>query len=76
MTSSRVPLSILDLAPVSSGSDAAQALRDSTQLARLAEELGYARFWMAEHHGSRTFASSATSVLLAHVAAATSRIRV
>lgn len=76
MTSSRVPLSILDLAPVSQGSDAAQALRDSTQLARLVDDLGYARFWMAEHHGSRTFASSATSVLLAHMAAATNRIRV
>lgn len=72
----RVPLSILDLAPVSQGSDAAQALRDSTELARLADDLGYARFWMAEHHGSRTFASSATAVLLAHVANATSRIRV
>ncbi|GAB97138.1 luciferase family oxidoreductase group 1 [Kineosphaera limosa] len=72
----RVPLSILDLAPVSEGADAAQALRDSTELARLADDLGYARFWMAEHHGSRTFASSATSVLLAHIAAATRRIRV
>ncbi len=72
----RVPLSILDLAPVSQGGDAAQALRDSTRLAQLADDLGYARFWMAEHHGSRTFASSATAVLLAHVASATSRIRV
>lgn len=72
----RVPLSILDLAPVSQGSDAAQALRDSTALAQRAEELGYARFWMAEHHGSRTFASSATAVLLAHIAAHTDRIRV
>ncbi|MDO5710627.1 MAG: LLM class flavin-dependent oxidoreductase [Micrococcales bacterium] len=72
----RVPLSILDLAPVSQGSDAAQALRDSTELARRAEDQGYARFWMAEHHGSATFASSATAVLLAHVASATSRIRV
>lgn len=73
---SRVPLSILDLAPVSEGSDTVQALRDSTALAVAAEEQGYARFWMAEHHGSRTFASSATAVLLAHVAGATSRIRV
>ncbi len=72
----RVPLSILDLAPVSQGSDAVQALRDSTELARLAEDLGYSRFWMAEHHGSPTFASSATAVLLAHIASATSSIRV
>lgn len=75
MTSTRVPLSILDLAPVSEGGDAAQALRDSTELAQLADRRGYRRFWMAEHHGSRTFMSSATAVLLAHVAEHTERIR-
>lgn len=75
-TSDRVPVSILDLAPVSAGSDAAQALRDSTKLAQDAEAWGYHRWWMAEHHGSETFASSATSVLLAHIAAHTDHIRV
>ncbi|WP_312717913.1 LLM class flavin-dependent oxidoreductase [Mobilicoccus sp.] len=72
----RVPLSVLDLAPVSAGSTAADALRDSTELARTVERAGYTRFWMAEHHGSVTFASSATAVLLAHVAAHTESIRV
>ena len=77
MTSTtRVPLSILDLAPVSSGSTAADALRNSTLLAQEAEQAGYTRFWMAEHHGSVTFASSATSVLLAHIASHTESIRV
>lgn len=72
----RVPLSILDLAPVSAGSTPAQALADSTLLAQAAEKAGYERFWMAEHHGSVTFASSATAVLLAHVASHTESIRV
>ncbi|GMA41181.1 LLM class flavin-dependent oxidoreductase [Mobilicoccus caccae] len=72
----RIPLSILDLAPVSAGSSAVDALRDSTLLAQEAERLGYHRFWMAEHHGSVTFASSATSVLLAHIASHTESIRV
>lgn len=77
MTSTtRVPLSILDLAPVSSGSTAADALRNSTLLAQEAEQAGYTRFWMAEHHGSVTFASSATAVLLAHIASHTESIRV
>lgn len=72
----RVPLSILDLAPVSAGSTAADALRDSTLLAQTADKAGYERFWMAEHHGSVTFASSATAVLLGHVAGHTESIRV
>ena len=71
----RVPLSILDLAPVSAGSTPAQALRDSTELAVLADRIGYARFWVAEHHNTDAFMSSATSLLLGHVAQHTSRIR-
>ncbi len=71
----RVPLSVLELAPVSQGSDAAQALRDATALAQTADERGYRRFWVAEHHASETFMSSATSILIAHVACHTSRIR-
>ncbi|MDO5629822.1 MAG: LLM class flavin-dependent oxidoreductase [Mobilicoccus sp.] len=71
----RVPLSVLDLAPVSAGSDAADALADSLRLAESVERAGYLRYWMAEHHGSVTFASSATSVLLAHMGAHTEEIR-
>ena len=71
-----VALSVLDLAPVPEGSDAGQALRNSAELARHAERLGYRRYWMAEHHGMPGVASAATAVALAHVAAATSTIRI
>jgi len=71
-----VPLSILDLSPVPEGSDAGQALRNSIDLARHAEDLGYQRFWMAEHHNMPGIASAATAVALAHVAAATRHIRI
>src|SRR3954466_16089628 len=71
-----IPLSILDLAPVAEGSDAGQALRNSGDLARHAEALGYARYWMAEHHNMPGIASAATAVALAHVAAGTSSIRI
>jgi luciferase family oxidoreductase group 1 len=70
------PLSVLDLSPVPEGSDAGQALRNSLDLARHAEGLGYARYWMAEHHNMPGIASAATAVALAHVAAGTSRIRI
>lgn len=70
------PLSVLDLVPVGSGSDAVQALRHSTELARLADRLGYARYWFAEHHGMPSIASSSPEILIAHIAAATERIRV
>jgi len=71
-----IPLSILDLSPVPEGSDAGQALRNSLDLARLAESLGYARYWMAEHHNMPGIASAATAVALAHVASGTRSIRV
>lgn len=71
----RVPLSVLDLAPRSQGMTPAVALRESTALAREADRLGYHRFWMAEHHGSEAFMSSATAVLLGHVAEHTQGIR-
>jgi luciferase family oxidoreductase group 1 len=70
------PLSILDLAPIAAGSDAAQALRNSLDLARHAERWGYRRFWLAEHHGMPGIASAATAVVMAHVAAGTSTIRI
>lgn len=72
---SRVPLSVLELAPVSSGSGASDALRDSTALAQTAQRCGYSRFWVAEHHGSETFMASATSLILAHLASHTETIR-
>lgn len=70
------PLSILDLSPVPEGSSPGQALRNSIDLARHAEGLGYQRFWMAEHHNMPGIASAATAVALAHVAEATKTIRV
>ncbi|MEH0934918.1 LLM class flavin-dependent oxidoreductase [Micromonospora psammae] len=70
-----VPLSVLDLAPVAAGADAGEALRHTTELARRTEELGYRRFWVAEHHNMPAIASSAPAVLLAHLAAHTSTIR-
>ena len=72
---SMIPLSILDLAPIPEGSSAGDALRNSADLARHAEALGFTRYWMAEHHNMPGIASAATSVALAHVAQATSRIR-
>ena len=71
-----VPLSVLDLSPITEGSDAGQALRNSLDLARHVEALGYRRFWMAEHHHLPGIASAATAVALAHVAGGTSRIKI
>ena len=71
-----VPLSVLDLSPITEGSDAGQALRNSLDLARHVEALGYRRFWMAEHHNLPGIASAATAVALAHVASGTTRIRI
>jgi luciferase family oxidoreductase group 1 len=71
-----VPLSVLDLSPIIEGGDAGQALRNSLDLARHVEALGYRRFWMAEHHNLPGIASAATAVALAHVAAGTSHIRI
>ncbi|MFG1796024.1 LLM class flavin-dependent oxidoreductase [Nocardia sp. NPDC049149] len=71
-----VPLSVLDLAPVQSGRTVAAGLAATTELARRTEAMGFHRFWVAEHHNMPGIASSAPSVLLAHLAAATTRIRV
>ncbi len=70
-----LPLSILDLAPVRRDQTAGESFAASVELARLAEAAGYRRIWYAEHHNMPTIASSATSVLIAHVAAHTERIR-
>ncbi|MEK3934669.1 LLM class flavin-dependent oxidoreductase [Sporosarcina sp. FSL W7-1349] len=71
-----VPLSILDLAMINEGSDAAQSFQNSVDLARNAEQWGFNRFWLAEHHNMQGVASSATSVIIGHVAGATKTIRV
>src|SRR5207248_8504667 len=71
-----VPLSILDLSPIVEGGEAGQSLRNSLDLARYVEALGYRRYWMAEHHNLPGIASAATAVALAHVAAGTSHIRI
>ena len=71
----RVPLSILDLAPIARGQTASDSFANSVALARRAEELGYLRVWYAEHHNMASIASSATSVLIAHVGAQTQTIR-
>jgi luciferase family oxidoreductase group 1 len=72
----KLPLSVLDLAPVSAGSTPSEALRNTLELARLADRLGYARYWFAEHHNIPSVASSSPEVLIEHVASATERIRV
>ncbi len=69
-------LSVLDLAPITEGSDAAGSFRNSLELAQHAERLGYRRFWLAEHHGMPGIASAATAVLIGHVAGGTRTIRV
>ncbi|HUR59056.1 MAG TPA: LLM class flavin-dependent oxidoreductase [Opitutaceae bacterium] len=71
-----VPFSILDLAPITEGANAADALQRSRDLAQQAERLGYRRFWLAEHHNMPGIASAATSVVIGHVAAGTKKIRV
>src|SRR4051794_40595602 len=71
-----VPLSILDLAPIVEGADAAQSFLNSADLARRAERLGYRRFWMAEHHSMPGIASAATAVALAFVGSKTTSIRI
>src|SRR5215207_7223990 len=71
----RIPVSILDLAPIARGGIASSSIAASVALARRAEEHGYERVWYAEHHNMPSIASSATSVLIAHVGAQTHTIR-
>jgi luciferase family oxidoreductase group 1 len=71
-----IPFSILDLAPITEGSTAAESFRNSLDLAQHGERWGYNRFWLAEHHGMPGIASAATSVLMCYVANGTSTIRV
>src|SRR5215471_18437553 len=71
-----IPFSVLDLCPVPQGSIAADAFRNSLDLAQHAEEWGYKRYWLAEHHNMPGIASAATSVVIAHIAGGTKTIRV
>jgi len=71
-----IPISILDLAPIREGSDAAHAFHLMREQAQFAEKLGYNRYWLAEHHNLAGIGSAATSVLIGHVAEATETIRV
>lgn len=75
-TLSNLKLSVLDLVPINEGQSVSEAIAASQQLARHVEQLGYNRYWLAEHHNSATLASSATSILIGYIAAATSSIRV
>ncbi|MBW8727227.1 MAG: MsnO8 family LLM class oxidoreductase, partial [Inquilinus limosus] len=71
-----LPLSVLDLAPIASGSLPGQAVRNSLDLARLTDRLGFTRYWVAEHHSIPGVASTAPEILIGHVAQVTQRIRV
>jgi luciferase family oxidoreductase group 1 len=71
-----IPLSVLDLSPVATGSTGAQALRNSLDLAQLADRLGFTRYWVAEHHNMPSIASSAPDIMIGQIAAATQRLRV
>ena len=71
-----VTLSILDQSPIRKGGTAAEALRNTIDLAQHGERLGYKRYWLAEHHNTNSFAGSAPEIMIAAVAAATSHINV
>ncbi len=71
-----IPLSVLDLSPVSAGVPSAQALRNSLDLARLADRLGYTRYWVAEHHNLPSIASSAPEIMIGQIAAVTQHMRI
>ena len=71
-----IPVSVLDLATIAEGDGPADAFRKSMAMARHAEQLGFLRYWFAEHHNMESIASSATSVQIGYIAGGTTRIRV
>lgn len=76
VSSDSIPLSVLDVVPVGTGSTGPEALQQSVKLAQRAEELGFTRYWFAEHHGMPNIASSSPEILIGHIAANTESIRV
>src|ERR1700690_1443905 len=70
------PLSVLDISPVPSGSSSSDALRNTLDLAKLTDALGYRRYWLAEHHNTPLIASTSPEVMIGHVADVTQRMRV
>jgi luciferase family oxidoreductase group 1 len=75
-TSESLPISVLDLMPSRAGEPASSAIAQSVELARQVEQLGYKRYWVAEHHSIQGLVCSATPILIGHIAAATKKIRV
>ena len=75
MQHNNVPLSVLDLVPIGEGFSISEAIANSTKLAQAAEQAGFKRYWVAEHHNLKDIASAATSVILSHIGAKTSSIR-
>ena len=75
-TCKSLPISVLDLMPSRAGEPASSAIAQSVELARHVEQLGYKRYWVAEHHSVRGLVCSATPILIGHIAAATKKIRV
>lgn len=71
-----IPLSVLDLAPINEGGSPTETFKNSVELAQYVEKLGFNRYWLAEHHNMPGVGSSATSVLIGHIAGATERMRV
>lgn len=76
MTNIQIPVSVLNLAPIREGKDSKQAIEDLVDLAQATEEMGYKRYWIAEHHNTPTLVSSATSLLIKHTLEHTNTIRV
>ncbi|MBT2686627.1 LLM class flavin-dependent oxidoreductase [Bacillus sp. ISL-47] len=76
MTNRQIPVSVLNLAPIREGKDSKQAIEDLVDLAQATEEMGYKRYWIAEHHNTPTLVSSATSLLIKHTLEHTNTIRV
>ena len=70
-----IPLSVLDLSPVTTATPGSAALHNSLNLARLADQLGYKRYWVAEHHNLANIASSSPEIMIGQIAAATSHLR-
>jgi luciferase family oxidoreductase group 1 len=75
-SATKYPLSVLDISPVPSGSSSSDALRNTLDLAKLTDELGYTRYWLAEHHNTALIASTSPEVMIGHVADVTTQMRV